>query len=307
MSFAVFLMQMPLGKLSRAHIQKGYDCLSEIQDLIAENNEHALIAACNKFYSIIPRSFGAKKPPIINTLDMLKTELEMLESLLDMSTAVSMLKVEKKDTEEGKAEKAHPPSAIDLHYQKLKTDMRALERDEPTYKLVSQYLQNTHAETHRAYDLELLDVFELEREGEQGRFTAHQHDPNRMLLWHGSRTTNFVGILSQGLRIAPPEAPATGYMFGKGVYFADSSSKSANYVFASAANNIGFMLLCEVALGKMNELTHAEYMDKPPKVAPRTHTARLHVSAVTCDDCCPTHQLWYCLYVCCILVGLPVY
>ena len=54
-------------------------------------------------------------------------------------------------------------------------------------------------------------------------------------------------------------------MFGKGVYFADSSSKSANYVFASASNNVGFMLLCEVALGNMNELTHAEYMDKPPK------------------------------------------
>lgn len=31
------------------------------------------------------------------------------------------------------------------------------------------------------------------------------------------------GILSQGLRIAPPEAPVTGYMFGKGVYFADVS------------------------------------------------------------------------------------
>lgn len=28
----------------------------------------------------------------------------------------------------------------------------------------------------------------------------------------GSRTTNYVGILSQGLRIAPPEAPVTGYM-----------------------------------------------------------------------------------------------
>ncbi|KAJ0024801.1 hypothetical protein Pint_07069 [Pistacia integerrima] len=34
----------------------------------------------------------------------------------------------------------------------------------------------------------------------------------RMLLWHGSWLTNFVGILSQGPRIAHPEAPATGYM-----------------------------------------------------------------------------------------------
>jgi len=36
---------------------------------------------------------------------------------------------------------------------------------------------------------------------------------------------------TQGLRIAPKEAPVTGYMFGKGVYFADMSSKSANYCF----------------------------------------------------------------------------
>ena len=92
----------------------------------------------------------------------------------------------------------------------------------------------------------------------------------RHLLWHGSRLTNWVGILSQGLRIAPPEAPVTGYMvrtrpsveatsviysthpvtlqFGKGVYFADMCSKSANYCFASRANNEGLLILCDVSL-----------------------------------------------------------
>lgn len=35
---------------------------------------------------------------------------------------------------------------------------------------------------------------------------------SRKLLWHGSRLTNWVGILGRGLRIAPPEAPVTGYM-----------------------------------------------------------------------------------------------
>ena len=100
--------------------------------------------------------------------------------------------------------------------------------------------------------------------------------------------TNFVGILSQGLRIAPPEAPVTGYMFGEScngfsvlvfffsqsffftcrqgrsvhqfvclthsltpsssVYFADRVSKSANYCHAHISNGEGVMLLCEVAL-----------------------------------------------------------
>lgn len=49
-----------------------------------------------------------------------------------------------------------------------------------------------------------------------------------------------------GLRIAPPEAPVTGYMFGKGVYFADMFSKSANYCYANAGANDGVLLLCEV-------------------------------------------------------------
>ena len=48
-------------------------------------------------------------------------------------------------------------------------------------------------------------------------------------------------------------------MFGKGVYFADMSSKSANYCFTSALNNTGILLLCEVALGNMNEKFHADY------------------------------------------------
>ena len=44
----------------------------------------------------------------------------------------------------------------------------------------------------------------------------------------------------------------TGYMFGKGIYFADMVSKSANYCYTSKSNPTGLLLLCEVALG--NEL-----------------------------------------------------
>jgi len=90
--------------------------------------------------------------------------------------------------------------------------------------------------------LTVLDIFEIERQGEDDRF--RDDIPNKMLLWHGSRLTNWVGIISQGLRIAPPEAPVSGYMFGKGVYFADMVSKSANYCCTSRDNNIGLLTLC---------------------------------------------------------------
>ena len=57
----------------------------------------------------------------------------------------------------------------------------------------------------------------------------------------------------------------TGYMFGKGLYFADLVSKSANYCHANKDSPIALMLLAEVALGEMYDLKKAKYMDKPPK------------------------------------------
>ena len=135
--------------------------------------------------------------------------------------------------------------------------MNPIAKDTDQYDIIHRYLQTTHADTHTSYSLELVDLFALSSEEENIRFTKHIH--NKTLLWHGSRLTNFVGILSQGLRIAPPEAPVTGYMFGKGVYFADMSSKSANYCFTSRENSTGILLLCEVALGDMNEKMHADF------------------------------------------------
>jgi poly [ADP-ribose] polymerase len=66
-----------------------------------------------------------------------------------------------------------------------------------------------------------------------------------MLLWHGSRISNFVGILSQGLRIAPPEAPVSGYLFGKGIYLADMAEKSIHYC-RSFGSDTALILLIEV-------------------------------------------------------------
>ena len=95
-------------------------------------------------------------------------------------------------------------------------------------------------------------MFKLERDGEDKRYNPKKLG-NKMLLWHGSRFSNFVGILSQGLRIAPPEAPKTGYLYGKGVYFADMAGKSAAYTCYDLSDNIGLFLLCEVALGNSKE------------------------------------------------------
>jgi len=73
---------------------------------------------------------------------------------------------------------------------------------------------------------------------------------------------NYVGILSQGLRIAPPEAPVTGYFLGKGVYFADMASKSIEYCHPTKENPYALIMLCEVALGRPYQVAHTKYIEK---------------------------------------------
>ncbi|XP_076469842.1 poly [ADP-ribose] polymerase 2-like [Babylonia areolata] len=242
----------PLGKLTKKQIKAGYEALKEVETLINQKDfGRNLTDACSIFYTRIPHDFGMRTPPLIRTPKEVKEKLQLLEALEDIEYAIKMLK---------EGDKSENP--VDRHYHSLACGLSPLDQTADNFKLVDEYLQKTHASTHNQYKMKLLEVFEVDKDGEKANYLDHG---NRMLLWHGSRLTNWAGILGQGLRIAPPEAPVTGYMFGKGVYFADMSSKSANYCFASRQKNIGLMLLCDVSLGNINEKLDADYYaDKLP-------------------------------------------
>ena len=244
----------PLGKVTTEQISAGYQSLKNISDCINKGKTTGpeIIQACNDFYTRIPHEFGMRKPPIIKTSEMVKAKLQLLEALSDIQVALKML-----STVED--EKLHP---VDRKYKQLDVNINPLDMKSKEWKMVDHSIQSTHATTHSMYSMEVLDVFSLDKTKEVNDY----HDRgNVKLLYHGSRLSNWAGILSQGLRIAPPEAPSTGYMFGKGVYFADMSSKSANYCFTTRSNPVGLLLLCEVSLGKANQLVAADYdADKLP-------------------------------------------
>ncbi|KAJ4963907.1 hypothetical protein NE237_023846 [Protea cynaroides] len=243
--------KLPLGKLSKVTILKGYDVLKRIADVIGQSNRKQLELLSGEFYTVIPHDFGFKKMCefVIDTPQKLKKKLEMVEALSEIEVATKLL--------EDDIEKQEDP--LYSNYQRLHCEFAPLEVDSEEFSMIEKYMQNTHAKTHSGYTVDIVQIFRVSKEGEEEHFSKFSTTPNRMLLWHGSRLTNWTGILSQGLRIAPPEAPVTGYMFGKGVYFADMFSKSANYCYASKVSCAGVLLLCEVALGEMAELLHGNY------------------------------------------------
>ena len=317
--FRVLVLPFRL-QLSKEHLQKGYAVLKELSDTLARDRPSMgeLTRLSDAFYTLIPHSWGRRVPEVISTKERVKHQLDLLQSLGDIEVAMRLLSSSEETDEEGDL---HP---IDAHYQQLKCRIQPVDHDCDTMRLIRAYVKETHGQTHTAFGLEVEDAFELEREGEAERFQPHADNPNRMLLWHGSRLSNFAGITSQGLRIAPPEAPASGWMFGKSdssliahhtstraahphatplthcsslccvcvlqgsgqqnssspppcarespftvhshllcvctlraQYFADMVSKSAQYCFTNRQEPTACMLLCEVALGGMNELLHA--------------------------------------------------
>ena len=248
--------KMPLGKLSKGTISRGFQALKDLAAIIDNPTTiHEIEQLSNRYYSLIPHAFGRNRPTIINTNVLLKREIDLLESLSDMKEATDMLKASLKDD-------SHL-NQLDRQFQTLgMEEMEPLNPKSSEFNELSDYLLKTKGATHHV-NYNVQDIFRIQRKGEFERFDKSPYakaSGNRRLLWHGSRVTNFAGILSQGLRIAPPEAPATGYMFGKGIYLADMSSKSANYCNHYQSGGIALLLLCEAELGNpMHELTNASY------------------------------------------------
>eukprot|EP00397_Hematodinium_sp_SG-2012_P002683 GEMP01002691.1.p1 GENE.GEMP01002691.1~~GEMP01002691.1.p1 ORF type:complete len:761 (+),score=170.30 GEMP01002691.1:194-2476(+) len=245
--------KMPLGKISSAMINAGFRMLQAIAaELKGQHRESELERLTGEFFTVIPHDIGFKKMRefTISTDAKLKDKIVLVESLKEIEIAHKLL------TRGGKGQQDKNP--IDKHYEDLYCGLKALTPGSSEWTMVETYAQNTHGSTHGQYKLKMKSLFAVDKP-DGGRFSKFRQTPNRQLLWHGSRLTNWVGILSQGLRIAPPEAPVSGYMFGKGVYFADCVSKSANYCSTSREHNRGLLLLCEVALGEMNEKIHADY------------------------------------------------
>ena len=81
-------------------------------------------------------------------------------------------------------------------------------------------------------------------------------DGRTKLLWHGSRSENWLSILEAGLCLNPARAVITGKMFGFGLYFASSFGKSLGYTslrgaaWAGGGGDRGYLALYDVHLGK---------------------------------------------------------
>ncbi len=229
-------------------------------DLEAKRFTAKLTSLTNQFYSSIPHAFDEAATGerlsdflLLNTPEKIAAKYALLDDLKDIALTQQIV--------------TSSASAVDpnvANYRALQLEVfDAIPPSSDEFTMVNTYLTHSHGRTHSSF--KLLHLWKIQRLEDRKRFNPNALG-NRKLLWHGSRLTNWVRILQQGLRIAPPEAPSTGYMFGKGVYFADMFTKSANYChFGTKGVNTGLLALAEVALGTPTERTQSDFIVDLPR------------------------------------------
>ena len=143
---------MPLGKLAKASIMKGYEALKGLMEEVkGSKRRHVYEALSSDFYSEIPHDFGFQRMQnfILDSEQKIKKKLEMLQSLEDIQVFTKLL-------DQGGISNVNE---LDSNYLKLGTTITPLNKKSDLYKLLVEYVDNTHASTHTAYKLEVLDIF----------------------------------------------------------------------------------------------------------------------------------------------------
>lgn len=241
-SFGIDSRKLPLGSLALAQIQRASKILEQLNTAIANREQETIEELSSLFYTTIPSAHSKLK--LLST----KEDLEEKGDLLDLLKNMCYMS------------KSMDKSIIDK-YLKLETKLEHV-TDIKVLDLISRYMKTNVGQTHSCR-LELVNVYQVDKPKEAQAYRKWDSLHNKQLLWHGTRMANAVGILSTGLLTNPVGVLTTGKMFGNGIYFANSSSKSAGYLGLSG-NGIGIMFLCEVALGNMYERLQSENVTKLP-------------------------------------------
>ncbi|KAG3014652.1 hypothetical protein PC119_g12059 [Phytophthora cactorum] len=220
------IMKLPLGRLSKTTIKRGYETLEEIYEALRSRqvSRARLSNLSSHFYSLIPHH----------------SRLEVIDTMVKLGKKVQLM------AEVGASVRGMAHESVARRY--------------PDFALIQTYIRNSNCCGRKQDRLQLLSVFRVEKPEQETRFESFRTFTNRRILWHGSHLANWLGILSEGLRIAPPEVASNGRTFGKGLYFTDKVTKAQAYCHCRPTNghNQCVFALSEVALGESKEMLNSD-------------------------------------------------
>lgn len=229
--------------LTDEQLDKADALLQTIAGLLSASkiDRPAVIAASNDFFMALPHSTGSGQLQIPRLIrDPWEAAITSLKRVEAEHDAVEDIRSARKS--------AQTPVTQTSTLALLGAELEPVDAAE--LKRLTEWVRETHAGTHH-FKLGVKAAWKVSNPTTDAAFVGGK---NCMDLFHGSRDSNTAGICQRGILIKPAGIPTVGSMFGNGAYFADKSSKSAQYAG-------DFMFVAEVALGKM----YSAKDDRPQK------------------------------------------
>ena len=243
--------RLPLGNLSDQTISEGYEILQELDKIIQKKekkdhyNRNDLEGLTEQYYKTIPHNFGFCNMSnfIIDSSEKLEKEIELIENIKNIKVTSNIIQQNANTKFKDK---------LLTKYNELNCQITSIEKDNFKYDFISKYLTSS-SKIEEAPKFIIIGIYELNKENKNYKSNLS----NKKYLWYGTNLSNYVPLLKDGFKLPPNEAPKTAYNFGKGIYFSDMSIKS--YFRCKFQNGIGLMMLCEVALGDIEERNRGDY------------------------------------------------
>lgn len=229
---------------SRSLLSRVSSKLSKRPEVVTPNGfSQDMIDKNNHYFSLIPHKFHGKlkAEDMITTPDNLSKEQDLLNDLL----SAVQLGLSQDDG---------------VNEEKLKVDLKVMDKNK-TWKEIEHYFNTTrHAHHGHLKGWKICRIFEVSEKAEKIKdYEATKAKlGNEMQLFHGSRNSNILSILLNGLMVPPRSAGfVNGRMFGDGIYGADCSTKALNYATGywggRKDHNKVYVFVTRFAMGKMQK------------------------------------------------------
>lgn len=253
--------KLPVGMMSQRNLQTAKLILEELRANLEGLTPEKITRYSERYYAYIPLKASRGHPPKLDNLELIDSNLDRVEDLSNITRTLELIdrvKVESvKENVNGEV--------VSLNETLLKSmnhSIVPIDRDNFMYHKILEFMKNSHGGSHH-FGLKPLMIFEVLNPYQKEIYDKNYGKSTRKeLLVHGSRLSNWRSILEKGLLLDPSKvgAPITGKMFGNGIYWANSFSKSAQYCGMggyqkSTGKEVICLALAEVAVGHQMKCT----------------------------------------------------
>ncbi|CAF1684492.1 unnamed protein product, partial [Adineta ricciae] len=214
----------------------------------------------DRFYSLIPHR-SQYHIDLIKNRRILIEKLDLCQMLRDMLTVNELTNWNVK-------------ASIEAKYRSLKCHIETMSNSTSEFQNIFNFIQSS---TNRNEQIIIHNIFNVVKQTDTLNFSTTLS--NQQQLFHGSKYSNFLGILSRGLAMPKMVIEEFGIdrtdigCLGHGIYFSNSASTSLKYTTESTIRSGRRLLcICQVALGESADYySFSPTLIKPPHGFHSTH------------------------------------